>query len=189
MCNRVHLHIVLNSTCRSVGVLSCMDVIRSFTYVLRVVILDVTKRRGERAREKARGNTNGLWHVPSKEKNKIRNLWLWLVCCCLLPTCYFHRPFTYAPPTARHLSLSNVYLPGLFDFIFPKSSVHFFPALGVANAGFHVGPRNERRKVTRLPLDKIDCHRFPCWDPTECTHLELHTFTTCQTYQEAKLCR
>ena len=74
-CNRVHLHIVfvLNSTCHSVGVLSCVDVIQSFTYVLRVVILDVTKRRGERAREKARGNTNGLWHVPSKEKKRIKS--------------------------------------------------------------------------------------------------------------------
>ena len=38
--NRVHLHIVfvLYCVCRSVGVLSCMYVIRSFTYVLRVVI-------------------------------------------------------------------------------------------------------------------------------------------------------
>ena len=49
-----------------------MDVIQSFTYVLRVVILNVTKRRGERAREKARGNnTNGFSQIPSKkEKNK-----------------------------------------------------------------------------------------------------------------------
>ena len=43
MCNRVHLHIVfvfvlLYSVCRSVSVLSCVYVIRSFTYVLRVVI-------------------------------------------------------------------------------------------------------------------------------------------------------
>ena len=42
-CNRVHLHIVfvlLYVLCvyRSVGVLSCVYVIRSFTYVLRVVI-------------------------------------------------------------------------------------------------------------------------------------------------------
>ena len=58
-------------TCNCVCVLSCVDVIQSFTYVLRVVILDVTKRRGgETAREKARGNTNGLSHIPSKEKKK-----------------------------------------------------------------------------------------------------------------------
>ena len=42
-CNRVHLHIVFVLlyvlwVCRSVGVLSCVYVIRSFTYVLRVVI-------------------------------------------------------------------------------------------------------------------------------------------------------
>ena len=41
-CNRVYLHIVfvlyVLCVCRSVGVLSCVFVIRSFTYVLRVVI-------------------------------------------------------------------------------------------------------------------------------------------------------
>ena len=45
-CNPVHLHIVfvlLHSVCRSVSVLSCVDVIRSFTYVLRVVILTSLK--------------------------------------------------------------------------------------------------------------------------------------------------
>ena len=41
-CNRMHLHIVfvllyVLCVCRSVGVLSCVFVIRSFTYVLRVV--------------------------------------------------------------------------------------------------------------------------------------------------------
>ena len=54
-CNRVHLHIVfvlLYSVCRSVSILLFVDVIHSFTYVLRVVILDVTKRRRETAREK-----------------------------------------------------------------------------------------------------------------------------------------
>ena len=42
-CNRVHLHIVFVLlyvlwVCRSVGVLSYVFVIRSFTYALRVVI-------------------------------------------------------------------------------------------------------------------------------------------------------
>ena len=73
-CSRVHLHIVfvlLYSACRSDSVLSCVDVIQSFTYVLRVVILNVTKRRGERARGKARGdNTNGLSQLPSKKNRK-----------------------------------------------------------------------------------------------------------------------
>ena len=56
-CNQVHLQIVfvlLYSVCRSVSVLSCVDVIQSVTYVLRVVIFDVTKRRGERERERKR---------------------------------------------------------------------------------------------------------------------------------------
>ena len=33
--------------------------------------------------------------IQKKRRNKIRKLWLWLVCCSLLPTCNFHhRPFT-----------------------------------------------------------------------------------------------
>ena len=43
VCNRVHLHIVyvllyVLWVCRSVGVLSCVYVSRSFTYALRFVI-------------------------------------------------------------------------------------------------------------------------------------------------------
>ena len=38
----------------------------SFMYVLRIIILDVT----ERVQEKARGVSNGLSYVPSKEKKK-----------------------------------------------------------------------------------------------------------------------
>ena len=41
----------------------------SFTYVLRIIILDVS----ERAREKARGNNNDLSHVPSKRKEKMKS--------------------------------------------------------------------------------------------------------------------
>ena len=55
LCNRVHLHIVfglLYPVCHFVNVLSCVDVIQSFMYVLHVVILDITKRRGERERER-----------------------------------------------------------------------------------------------------------------------------------------
>ena len=75
-CNRVHLHIVfvlLYSVCRSVNVLSCVDVILSFTYILRVVILNVTKRRGVRAyraQEKARGDTNSHLQLPSTTTTK-----------------------------------------------------------------------------------------------------------------------
>ena len=45
----------------------------------------------------------------------------------------------FALPTARNFSLSHFYLPSPFNFIFSKSSFHFFLALGVANLGSHVG--------------------------------------------------
>ena len=64
------MFVLLHSVRRSASVLSCEDVIQSFTYVLRVVILDVNKRRGVMAREKARCNTNGLSQIPSKTKAK-----------------------------------------------------------------------------------------------------------------------
>ena len=41
----------------------------SFTYVLRIIIFDVS----ETAREKARGNSNGLSHVPSNRKEEIKS--------------------------------------------------------------------------------------------------------------------
>ena len=69
VCNRVRLHIVfvlLYSVCSSVNVLSCVDVLQSFTYVLRIDILDVTKRRGARARGKVTGDTNGLSQIMAK---------------------------------------------------------------------------------------------------------------------------
>ena len=64
--------------------------------VLRVVILDVTKRRGESAREKARGNSNGLSHIPSKEKKRIKQELLAvagllsLISNLLLPSTVYH---------------------------------------------------------------------------------------------------
>ena len=41
----------------------------SFTYVLRIIILDVS----ETAREKARRNNNDLSHVPAKRKEEIKS--------------------------------------------------------------------------------------------------------------------
>ena len=41
----------------------------SFTYDLRIIILDVT----ETAREKAIGNNNGLSHVPSKRTEEVKS--------------------------------------------------------------------------------------------------------------------
>ena len=70
-CNWVHLHIVfvlLYSVCRSVSVLSCVDIIESFTYVLRVVILDVTERRG--VRESERRYQQPLAYTIKKRKVK-----------------------------------------------------------------------------------------------------------------------
>ena len=33
-------------------------------------------------------------HWYHQGRKKIRNIWLWLGCCCLLPTCCLHWPFT-----------------------------------------------------------------------------------------------
>ena len=56
--------------------------------------LDVTIRESERRRE-GRTTTSLVCTIQKKRRNKIRNLWLWLLCCSLLPTCNFHhRPFT-----------------------------------------------------------------------------------------------
>ena len=76
-CNRVHLHIVfvlLYSVCHFVSDSSFFFLLgvwevdydgHLFVIVLlRIIILDVS----ERAREKARGNKNGLSYVPSKRK-------------------------------------------------------------------------------------------------------------------------
>ena len=53
--------------------------------------LELRAREGEREEQRPLACT-----IQKKRRNKIRNLWLWLVCCSLLPTCNFHhRPFTY----------------------------------------------------------------------------------------------
>ena len=57
VCNQAHLHTVF--VCRSVNVLSRVDIIQSFTY-LSCVIIWTSLRRGERVQEKVRGNTNCL---------------------------------------------------------------------------------------------------------------------------------
>ena len=64
--------------------LSCVDVIQSFTYGLRVVILYVTKGRRETARDKVRGNTNRLLHVPSKENKRTKQEFLAVASLLLL---------------------------------------------------------------------------------------------------------
>ena len=63
-------------------------------YVLRV-IFDVTKRRNGRAREKARSDTNGLSQIASQKKRTNQEpLAVARLLLPILPTCYFHRPFT-----------------------------------------------------------------------------------------------
>ena len=49
----------------SVNVLSCMDVIQSFVYVLRDIILDVAEKCRESVQEKVRGDT-----IKNKTKQK-----------------------------------------------------------------------------------------------------------------------
>ena len=64
-------------------------------YVLRFrrhyeTSLELRAREGEREEQRPLACT-----IQKKRRNKIRNLWLWFVCCSLLPTCNFHhRPFT-----------------------------------------------------------------------------------------------
>ena len=99
-CNRVYLHtvfVLLYSVCRSVSVLSCVDVIQSFTYGLRVIILDVTKRRGvrESAKESKRRYQRHLADTIEKEKKRINQEYV-AVARLLLPSSslLLHRPFT-----------------------------------------------------------------------------------------------
>ena len=126
---QMHIVIVLlYSVCCSVSVLSCVDVIRSFTYVLRAVILDVTKRCGERTREKARGNTSSLSQIPP-EKKRIKQEFLAVV-RLLLPTFNLLFPSTVqyivtAPTPSRLGQMSwNVVFRG------SSSSSFFFFVLG-----------------------------------------------------------
>ena len=91
------MFVLLYSVCHSANVTSfffslvwtSFNCNNYFTYVLRVIILDVTKRHGQSMREKERGDTNCLSYRPSENKNN-RNIWLWLVCCYLPPTCCLH---------------------------------------------------------------------------------------------------
>ena len=71
MCNRVPLHtvfVLLYSVYiyiyRAVCVLSCVDVIQFFTYVLHVVILDMMRE----CKREVRGNTNSVSQIPSQKK-------------------------------------------------------------------------------------------------------------------------
>ena len=100
----MQLHIVfvlLFSVCRSITVLSCVNVIQSTTYALRVVIwtslkdvgrnsmreserhsiyyicvmccyLDITKRRGEKQHERKREAVPTASQIPSKEQTRIK---------------------------------------------------------------------------------------------------------------------
>ena len=86
--------VLLYSVCRSVSVRSCVDVIRSFTYIVCYVLLF---GRGETAREKARGNANGphgLSQIPSKEKKRMKQRLLAVALLLLLPTSNLLLPST-----------------------------------------------------------------------------------------------
>ena len=53
------------------------------------------RRQWDSARENEREEQRPpVCTIQKKRRNKIRNLWLWLVGCSLLPACNFHRPFT-----------------------------------------------------------------------------------------------
>ena len=72
-----------------------------------------------------------MYHPKEKRRrNKIRNLWLWLVCCYLLPTCNFHhRPFTttkhWRKPNNRPIAfLFKSSLPKFWNKIVPQRSLN-----------------------------------------------------------------
>ena len=67
---------------------------RSIFYVC-VVTLDVIKRCVRESKKRYQRPLADTIH-KKKDEEKNRNIWLWLVCCCLLPACYFHQPLT--PP-------------------------------------------------------------------------------------------
>ena len=50
---------------------------------------------------------------------------------------------TRASPAARNFFLSNFILPGPFDFIFSKSSLHVCLGLALTDAGSRAGPRSK----------------------------------------------
>ena len=95
------MFVLLYSVCRSVSGLSLMCVRHSIFYVC-VTCYDLLRRHYKTDRDSARESERQEQRplactIKRKRRNKIRNLWLWLVCCSLLPTCYFHRPFTSIP--------------------------------------------------------------------------------------------
>ena len=73
------------------------------------------RRHCETSLEESQGRREGITTtslvctIQKKRRNKIRNLWLWLGCCSLLPTSNFHhQPFTYIYiSTHRHNYLSD----------------------------------------------------------------------------------
>ena len=75
MCNQVHLHtvfVLLYSVCRSVSVCFLsffVNIIQFFYVCVTCCYLEVM----ETVREKARGNSNNLSHVPSKRKEEIKS--------------------------------------------------------------------------------------------------------------------
>ena len=52
------------------------------------------KRGRQSRRESERQYQWPLVDTIRKNRKKNRNIWLWLGCCCLLPTCCLHWPFT-----------------------------------------------------------------------------------------------
>ena len=110
MCNWVHLRIVF-ALLYSVSVLSCVDVVWSFTYALWVIWTSL-KDVGDSTRKSEMQFQRPLTcTIQKKRRNKIRNFWLWLVCCCLLPTCYFHWPFSHAYMyTCTHTHTVSIYM-------------------------------------------------------------------------------
>ena len=91
LCSCMYLGYVALSfrVCTSVNLLRMRYVLR-FRHHYETS-LELRAREGEREEQRPLECT-----IQKKRRNKIRNLWLWFVCCSLLPTCNFHhRPFTH----------------------------------------------------------------------------------------------
>ena len=70
------------------------------------VLLFWTSLREREKKQEVFPMASRMYH-QNKRRNKIRNLWLWLVCYCLLPTCYFHWLFTLWRRKKHHTHNNN----------------------------------------------------------------------------------
>ena len=100
--------------------------------------------------------TEREWQQPltcttkKKRSNKIRNLWLWLNCCSLLPTCYFHR--------SLYLALTS--MTGSRE-----AEQHQANRKRTSNGHSHRGQRKRTQWTTRWTRERTTQRRIGSWSP------------------------